>query len=49
MSVDHVNMGGTDGGVRVSELLSNMGVHSQGLLSIHIYFLTSAITETTLK
>lgn len=37
-SVDNVSTGGTDVGIRVSELLNNMGAHSQGLLPIHAVF-----------
>ena len=38
-SVDYVNTGGTDVGIRVSELLNDMSAHSQGSLSAHIVFL----------
>ena len=37
-SVDDVNTEVTDVGLRVTELLNNMGAHSQGFLSIHTDF-----------
>lgn len=41
--VDNVNAGGTVVGIRVSELLSNVGAHGQGLLSILTWLHTTVI------
>jgi len=42
-SVKNDNAGGTDIGIRVSELMNNMGAHSQGLISILTCFRTTVI------